>query len=194
MNDEVFGAFVHGGNIHDQVEQLPLLPAGCVQGEDGVLRPLEIMMEIMELDLDGRLVARKDDLLDIVLITVFLTVGEEVHGIDDIVFDTHRPEAIKRNVRVLDDVMKDTDLFLEVRLAGKADCHQVEDSGIPDEILLPVVRFQGNAECFFKGHDNCSFILYEGKDNVCMCQCVTQSETYCNYFYIISYPRNKVLD
>ena len=66
--------FVHHGEVHDQVEQVTGFLAECIQRPDGVLGPQEIVVEVMQLDLDGCLVAGEGNLPDIVLVAVLLPV------------------------------------------------------------------------------------------------------------------------
>lgn len=73
--DVILRTFVYRRDVHDQVEQFLRFPVGCVQGSDGILGSKQIVAEVVQLDLDGRLIPRAGYLLDIILITVLLPVG-----------------------------------------------------------------------------------------------------------------------
>lgn len=145
---------MHHGEVHDQIKQVFGLLVGCIQGPDCILGPQQVVAEVIQFDLDGRLVARAGNLPDVVFIAVLLPMGKQVDGGDDIFLDTPCPKIIERHVRVFDDVMQDAGLLLQVGFAGDANRHQVQDCGISDQVLLAGMRIERDAERFFDGHDD----------------------------------------
>jgi len=166
---------VHGGDGEDLVQERLMLTSAGVQGHQGEFGAVEVVMQVVEFHLDGRLVAGADDVLHIVLVAHFGPMREQVHRDKHVLLHPLGPQIVQSDVRVLHHIVQETGLLLRRVLAHQAHGQHMRHGRIPHHILHPVMGLDGNPDDIFDRCHRKKGSIFDHKDRTSLYQTATQA-------------------
>ena len=117
----------------------------------GLFHPFPILLKVIHLYLNGNLVTRKQDISDIIFVADSFSVGEKIHGLQDLFFNPHFAEIFDREIGILHNIMQESGLLFQLIFSHQSHSKHVQDSRISFQILLAVMGIDGNPDDFING-------------------------------------------
>ena len=131
-------------NLRVHVEPLRIQFLCVDDGPERLLHTLAVLMEVVDLDLNGRFIPRAEDFPDILFIGDALLVGKQINGFQHLFFNAANTQVLNGDIGVFHHVVKETNLLLQFCLTHQADGKDMKDCRVALQVLLSVVRFERN--------------------------------------------------
>lgn len=139
-------------DVLELVELLLTGRAGEILGAERLAGALLVLVQVVQFHPHSSQVAGADDVPHILVIGHPVPVGQQVHGLQDVLLHAARAEVCDRDGRVLHHVVEEPDLLLQLVLPGQSHRERVRDGGVAVEVLQPVVGLDGDAKDVFDAH------------------------------------------